>query len=139
MLKIPPRNNGTVPIKFRGYNLQDQEAYFISNQHTKKELDPKIHIFDGIYNIKGKSSLYVMVANYTNKHIIFNKGQCIGHMESTIDRMPHTPVKGVTTQKMMDDEVRPDTFKITFASPPLENTMLPKQIIGLIQNTICKR
>ena len=46
-----------------------------------------------------------MVANYSNKHITFNKGQCIGHMAPTIDRMPQTPVNSVTTQKMMDDQV----------------------------------
>ena len=53
-LKIPPRHNGAVPIKIKGHDLQDQVAYFISNQHTKKEVDPNIHIQDSIYNIKGK-------------------------------------------------------------------------------------
>ena len=89
-------------------------AYFINNQHTKKELDPNICILDGIYNIKGKSMLYVMVANYTNKHITFNKGECIGHMEPLIDRMSQTSVNSVTTQKMMADQIQPDTF-----TPPL--------------------
>ena len=55
-----------------------------------------------------------MVANYTNKHITFNKGQCIGHMEPTIDRMSQILVNSVTTQKMMDDQVQPDNF-----TPPL--------------------
>ena len=89
-------------------------AYFISNQHTKKELNPNIHIHDGIYNKKGKSRLYVIVANYTNKHVTFNKTQCIGHMEPPIDRMSQTSVYSVTTHKMMDDQVQPDTF-----APPL--------------------
>ena len=114
MLKIPPKHNGTVPIKFWGHNVQDQVAYVISNQHTKKDLDPNIHILVGIYNIKGKSTLYVMIAKYTNKCITFNKEQYIGHMEPTIDRMPQTPVNSVTTQKMMDYQVQPDTF-----TPPL--------------------
>ena len=47
-LKIPTRHNGTVPIKFRGHNLQDQVAYFISNQHTKKGIAHNIHIFNSI-------------------------------------------------------------------------------------------
>ena len=64
-----------VPIKFRGHNLQDQVAYFISNQYTKKEIDPNIHTLNDIYNIKGKSTLFVMVATYNNKHNTFNKGQ----------------------------------------------------------------
>ena len=70
----------------KGHVLQDQVAYFISNQHTNKEPDPHIHILNSIYNIKRKSMLYLMVANNTNKHITFNKGQCIGHMEPPIDR-----------------------------------------------------
>ena len=78
-------------------------AYFISNLHTKKRMDPNIHILNGIYNIKVKSTLYVMVANYTNKHTTFNKGQCIRHMELPIDNMPQTSVNSVTMQKMMDD------------------------------------
>ena len=34
-----------------------------------------INIPDGIYNIKGKSTINVMVANHTIKHITFNKGE----------------------------------------------------------------
>ena len=58
MLKIPPRYNGTVPIKFKDLNVQHQVAYFISNQNTKNGIDPNIHIPDGIYNIKRISTLY---------------------------------------------------------------------------------
>ena len=85
-------------------------VYFISNQYTKKGLDINIHVLDGIYNIKGKLTLYVMVANYTNKQVTFNKGQCIGHMEPPIDSMSQTSVSSVIIQKMMDDQAQPDTF-----------------------------
>ena len=51
-----------------------------------------------------------MVANYMNKHITFNKGQCIGHMEPPIDRMSQTSVNSVTTERMMDEMVQLDTF-----------------------------
>ena len=86
-------------------------AYIISNQHTKKGHDPNIHIIDGIYNIRGKATLHVIIANYTNKHVNFNKGQCIGHMEPLIDNMPQTFVNIISTQKMMGEQVQPDTFK----------------------------
>ena len=33
-------HNGTIPIKIKGKDLQDQVVYFISNQDTKKELNP---------------------------------------------------------------------------------------------------
>ena len=109
-LRIPHRHNCAIPIRIKGHNLKEQVAYFISNQHTKKGLDHNIHVLDDIYSIKGKSRLYVIVANYTNKHVTFNKGQCIGHMEPLINNMSQTSVNSVTTKKMMDDQVQPDTF-----------------------------
>ena len=60
--------------------------------------------------IKGRSTLHVPVANYTNKHVTFNKEQCIGHMEPSIDYMPQTPVNSIATQKMIDEHVQPGTF-----------------------------
>ena len=85
-------------------------GYFICNQHINKGLDPNIHVIDGIYNIKGRLTLHVLVANYTNKHVTFNKGQCIGHIEPSIDHMPQTTINNLTTQKMIDEHVQPDTF-----------------------------
>ena len=79
-------------------------------------LDPNIHVFDGIYNTKGRSPLHVLVANYTNKHVTCNKGQCIGHKEPSIDHMPQNSVNSITTQKMIDEHVPPGTF-----TPPLYN------------------
>ena len=71
-------------------------------------------MIDGIYNIKGRSTLHILVANYTNKHVTFNKGWCIGHIEPSIDHMLHTSINTVTTQKMIDEYVQPDIF-----TPPL--------------------
>ena len=82
----------------KGNNLKDHLAYFISNQHANKGLDPKINILNGIYNIKGRSTLHIIVANYTKKHVTFNKGQCIGHIKPSIDHMPQTSVNSITTQ-----------------------------------------
>ena len=79
-----------MPINIKAHDLRDQVTYFISNQHTKKGLNPNIHVIDSIYNIKGKSTLHIIVVNYTNKHVTFNKGQCIGHMERQIDNIPQT-------------------------------------------------
>ena len=85
-------------------------GYLISNQHIKRRLDPSIHVIDGIYNIKDRLTLHILVANYTNKHITFNKGQCIGHIETSLDHMPQTSINSLTTQKMMDEHIPPDTF-----------------------------
>ena len=40
---------------------------------------------NGIYNIKGKTSVNILVSNYSNKHVTFNKGEYVGHLEPTIE------------------------------------------------------
>ena len=71
-------------------------------------------MINGIYTIKDRSTLYVLTVNYTKKHVTFNKGQCIGHREPSIDHMLQTSINSLTTQKMIDEHVQPDTF-----TPPL--------------------
>ena len=62
-------------------------AYFISNQNSKKGKDPNIHIIDGIHNIKGKTYVNVLISNYTNTHITFNKGEYLAHLGPPIEEM----------------------------------------------------
>ena len=84
-LKIPPRHNGIIPIKIKGHTITGHTAYFISNQDSTKGKDPNIKIVNGIHNIKGKTSVNILVSNYTNKHITFNKGEYVGHLQPTIE------------------------------------------------------
>ena len=84
MFKIPPGHNGVIPIKIKGHTITGHIAYFISNQDSTKGKDPNINIVNGIHNIKGKTSVNILVSNYTNKHIMFNKGEYVGHLEPTI-------------------------------------------------------
>ena len=66
--------------------------------------------------IKGKTSVNILVSNYTNKHITFNKGEYVGHLEhtltgeTTIDQSEAHSTNTVTLQKMMAEQVKPDTF-----------------------------
>ena len=73
-LKISPRHNGIVPVKIKGHKIKGHMTYFISNQDSTKGKDPNINIINGIHNIKGKISINILVSNYSNKHITFNKG-----------------------------------------------------------------
>ena len=109
-LKVPPRHNSIIPITIKGNNLKDPMVYCISSHHLNKQLDPNIHVFDGTYNIKGRSTLHVLVANYKIKPVTCNKGQCIGCIEPSIDHMPQTSINHLTTQMMIDKHVQPDTF-----------------------------
>ena len=124
-IKIPPRHNGVMPIKIKGHSITGHMAYFISDQESTKGKDPNINIINGIHNIKGKTSVNILVSNYSNKHITFNKGEYIGHLEPTIEdideerRKESTPLsksrypyhKQYYNQKMMSEQVEPDAFE----------------------------
>ena len=60
-------------------------AYFITDEDSTKGEDPIINIINGIHSIKGKTSVNILVSNYTNKHIKFNKGEYIRCLEPTIE------------------------------------------------------
>ena len=81
---MPPRHNGVVPIKITGWANKDHMAYFITDENSTKGRDPNINVINGIHSIKGKTSVNILVSNYTNKHIKFNKGEYIGCLEPTI-------------------------------------------------------
>ena len=121
ILKISPRHNGVVPIKITGQIIKEHMAYFITDEDSTKGRDPNINIINGIHNIKGKTSVHVLIFNYTNKHIKFNKGEYIGCLEPAIedsiinDTQIHTQpdahsTKSITLEKMMAEQVQPDTF-----------------------------
>ena len=83
-LKIPPKHNGVIPIKITGPVIEGHMAYFITNDNSTKGRDPNINIINVIHNIKGKTSVNILVSNYTNKHITFNKGEYIGCLKPAI-------------------------------------------------------
>ena len=91
-------------------------AYFITDENSTKGRDPNINIINGIHKIKRKISVNILVSNYTNKHITFNKGECIGCLEPTImddmttdDSETHSTHR-ITLQKMMAEQVQLDIF-----------------------------
>ena len=82
-------------------------TYFIRDDNSTKGRDPNINIINGIHKIKGKTSVNILVSNYTNKHITFNKGEYIGCLEpaitenTTIDDLETHSTHSVTLQKIM--------------------------------------
>ena len=83
-LRIPLQHNGVVPIKISGPIIKTHMAYFLTDDNTPKGKDPNINIISGIYKIKGKTSVHVLVSNYTNKHLTFHKGEYIRHLEPAV-------------------------------------------------------
>ena len=83
--------------------------------------------------IKGKTSVNILVSNYSNKHVTFNKGEYVGHLEPTIENIDegkdlhlhanpdaHT-TSSVTTKKIMLEQVEPGTLS---HHPTSSNQML---------------
>ena len=91
-------------------------AYFLTEDSTPKGKDPNINIISGIHKMKSKTSVNILVSNYTNKHLTFYKGEYIGHLEpavmdnNTIDQQETHQTSNVTLKKMMAETVTPDTF-----------------------------
>ena len=92
------------------------------------------YVIDGIYNIKGRSTLHVLVAYYTNKHVTFNKGQCIGHMEPSIDHMPQTSINSLITKKIIDEPVWPNTFIPLLHTLPGDVRKSLNQLLGTFKS-----
>ena len=93
--KIPARHNGVIQIKIKGHSITGQTACFISNQESTKGKDPNINIGNGIHNIKGKTSVNILVSNYSNKHVTFNKGEYLGHLENIDEEENSHPHKNL--------------------------------------------
>ena len=125
-LKIPPRHNGVVPIKISGPLITTDTAHFVMDDSTPKGTDPNINIIDGIHKIKHRSTVNVLVSNYTNKHLTFHKGEYIGHLEPTeldsTDQGETHQANSITLKKMMSKTVTSDTF-----DPPCHKISTPVQ------------
>ena len=118
-LKIPPRHNGIIPIKIKGHSTTGQTACFISDEVSTKGNDPNINIVNGTHNIKGRSSVNILVSNYSNKHVTFKKGEYIGYLENINEDKNshphensdvHTTSSG-TMKKMMSEQVETETLE----------------------------
>ena len=89
-------------------------AYILTDDSTPKGRDSNINIIDGIHNIKGKTSVNILVSNYTNKHLTFHKGEYIRHLKPAVldstDQQETHQTNSMTLKKMISETVTPDTF-----------------------------
>ena len=81
---------------------------------TPKGRDPNINIIDGIHKIKDRTTVNILISNYTNKQLTFHKGEYIGHLEPIVldstDQGETHQANTITLKKMMSETVTPDTF-----------------------------
>ena len=103
-----------IPIKISGPVITTHMAYFLMDGSTPKGNDPNINIIDGIHKIKGRTSVNILVSNYTNKHLTFHKGEYIGHLKpvvlDSIDQKDTHQTNSVPLKKMISETITPDTF-----------------------------
>ena len=105
-----------MPIKISRPIIDEQMAYFITDDTTSKGRDPNINIINGIHKIKGRTSVNILVSNYTNKHLTSHKGQYVGHLEpaviddTTMEQKETHQTNSIMLQEMMAEQVKPDVF-----------------------------
>ena len=103
-----------VPIKISRPSITTDTAHFIADASTHKGKDPNISIIEGIHKIKDRSTVNVIVSNYTNKHLTFHKGEYVRHLEplelQPVDQGEQHQTNSVTLQKMMSETVTSNTF-----------------------------
>ena len=113
---MPPRHNDVIPMKISGPIINTHMAYSLTDDSTRKGRDPNINIISGIHKIKGKTSVNILVSNYTNKHLTFHKGEYIGHLEPAVMDSTDQPeihqTNRITLKKMMSETVTPDAFNL---------------------------
>ena len=85
---------------------------------TQKREGPQHMHHQWIHNIKGRTYVKVLISNFTYKHITFNKGGCVGHLEPPIEDVQQIwedsgslTSHSITMKKMMAEKAEPDTFE----------------------------
>ena len=60
----------------------------------------------------------ILVSDYTNTHIMFNKGECVGCLKPIIEEIPQCTenpdaptMHSITTERMTVEKIELDTFK----------------------------
>ena len=105
-IQIPPRHNGAISASIKGHNIKTPTACFIGSQY----MDPEVKLIDGVYDNPHNATLQVLVINNSNQHVNFPKGMKIGHLEPPIDELTQTPINSATTQRMLPETVKLDSF-----------------------------
>ena len=105
-IHIPPKHNGAISVSIKGHDIKTPTACFIGSQYTDKE----VRLIDGVHDILHNATLQVLVINNSNHHVNFLKGMKIGHLEPPIDDLALIPINSTTTQRMLLETIKPDSF-----------------------------
>ena len=105
-IHIPPKHNGAISVSIKGHDIKTPTACFIGSQYT----DTEVKLIDRVHDISRNATLQVLVINNSNHHVNFPKGMKIGHLEPPIGNLAQIPINSATTQRMLPETVKPDSF-----------------------------
>ena len=105
-IHILPKHNGAISVSIKGHDIKTPTACFIGSQYT----DTEVRLIDGVHDILHNATLQVLVINNSNHHVNFLKRMKIGHLEPPIDDLVQIPISSATTQRMLPETVKPDSF-----------------------------
>ena len=105
-IRIPPKHNGAISVFIKGYDIKTPTACFIGSLYT----DTEVKLIDSEHGISCNTTLRVLVINNSNHHVNFPKGMKIGHLEPPIDDLTQIPINSATTQRMLPETIKPDSF-----------------------------
>ena len=103
---IPPKHNGAISVSIKGHDIKTPTACFIGSQY----MYPEVKLIDRVHDMSRYVTLQVLVINNSNQHMNFLKGMKIGHLEPPIDDLTQMPINSATTQWMLPETVKPDSF-----------------------------
>ena len=106
-------------LRLVGPLLKSRWHTFITDDNTTKGRDLNINIINGIHKIKGRTSVNILVSNYTNKTPNLPQGRISWtFLNQPLQMIPqyikqkHTKQNSLTLQKMMAEQVKPDVFNL---------------------------
>ena len=105
-IRIPPKHNRAISVSIKGHDIKTPTACFVGSQYT----DMEVRLIDGVHDISRNATLQVLVINNSNQHMSFPKGMKIGHLEPPIDDLTQISINSATTQWMLPETVKPDSF-----------------------------
>ena len=105
-IRIPPKHNRVISVSIKGHDIRTPTACFIRSQY----IDTEVRLIDGVHDISHNATLQVLVINNSNHHVNFLKGMKIGHLEPPIDDLAQIPINSATTQWMLPETIKPDSF-----------------------------
>ena len=105
-IHIPPKHNRVISVSIKGHDIKTPTACFIGSQY----MDPEVKLIDGVHDILHNATLQALVINNSNQHVNFPKGMKIGHLEPPIDELTQIPINSGTTQRMLPETVKPNSF-----------------------------